>query len=59
MCLQIASKEVQIWESLGYPGLERSKGYGKTQSLKRSNVFVSMALVVVSVTEAKEETAYH
>ena len=43
---------------LGYPGLQKSKDIGKAESPNRTEIFVSMAMVVVSVTEAYEETAY-
>ena len=50
-------KEVHVWDSLVQPGVERIKHCGKTQSLKGTQVFVPMAMAVVSATEAYEETA--
>ena len=49
---------MQVWESLGQPGVERSNGCSKAESPNRTQGFVSMALAVVSATEAYEETAY-
>ena len=43
---------------LGYPVLERSKNTGKAKSPNKTKIFVSMAMAVVSATEAYEETAY-
>ena len=34
--LQPAGKEVQVWELLGYPGVERSKAISKAESPKKT-----------------------
>ena len=49
---------MNIGESLVYPGVERSKGCSKDARPKRTEIFVSIAMAVVSATEAYEETAY-
>eukprot|EP00075_Anas_platyrhynchos_P035222 XP_027324475.1 basic salivary proline-rich protein 4-like [Anas platyrhynchos] len=54
-CQQLASKEVQVWESLGHPHVERSNENGKTQGPNGTQVFVSMVMSVV--TDTYEETA--
>ena len=40
------------------PGMERSKDIGKAESPSKTEVFVSMAMAVVSATDTHEETTY-
>lgn len=48
---------MQVCESLGQPGVERSKHTGKAESPNRPEVCVSMARALVSDSEAYEEAA--
>ena len=42
---------MEVWESLRQASEEKSNGCGKTESPNRTEVFVSMVMLVVSDTE--------
>lgn len=46
----------EAWDSVGQPEVEMAEGTGKAEKLSRTEIFVPLAMAVVSVTKAYEET---
>ena len=53
-CHQPAGKEMEVWDTVGHPVVDRAEGSGKAGSL-----FLSWAMALLCAVDAWEETPYH